>query len=83
MRRAKRSNACHRAENLHYIHSANEPLLINGVGTYALEIIETLQQRGEQARRHLCADWFGQRPLRRDYGVSRAVARDENLWRTG
>ena len=36
------------AENLHYIHSANEPLLINGVGTYALEIIETMQQRGER-----------------------------------
>ncbi len=36
------------AENLHYIHSANEPLLINGVGTYALEIIETMQRRGEQ-----------------------------------
>ncbi len=37
------------AENLRYVHSANEPHLINGVGTYALEIIETLQQRGEQA----------------------------------
>lgn len=36
------------AENLRYIHSANEPLLINGVGTYALEIIETMQQRGER-----------------------------------
>jgi len=35
-------------ENLHYIHSANEPHLINGVGTYALEIIETIQERGEQ-----------------------------------
>lgn len=37
------------AENLRYVHSANEPLLINGVGTYALEIIERLQQQGEQA----------------------------------
>ena len=36
-------------ENLRYIHSANEPLLINGVGTYALEIVEKLQQQGEQA----------------------------------
>jgi threonine dehydratase len=36
------------AENLHYLHSANEPHLINGVGTYALEIIETMQQRGEK-----------------------------------
>jgi threonine dehydratase len=36
------------AENLCYIHSANEPLLINGVGTYALEIIETMQQRDER-----------------------------------
>lgn len=37
------------AENLRYIHSANEPHLINGVGTYALEIIERLQEVGEQA----------------------------------
>ena len=35
------------AENLCYVHSANEPHLINGVGTYALEIIEAAQQRGE------------------------------------
>ncbi len=33
-------------ENLRYIHSANEPLLVNGVGTYALEIVETMQARG-------------------------------------
>ncbi len=37
------------AENLRYIHSANEPHLINGVGTYALEIIESLQAQGLQA----------------------------------
>jgi threonine dehydratase len=37
------------AEKLCYVHSANEPQLINGVGTYALEIIETLRQRGETA----------------------------------
>lgn len=37
------------AENLRYVHSANEPHLINGVGTYALEIIETLERRGEPA----------------------------------
>ena len=37
------------AENLRYIHSANEPHLINGVGTYALEIIESLQALGRQA----------------------------------
>ncbi len=36
------------AENLRYIHSANEPHLINGVGTYALEIIEEMQERGEK-----------------------------------
>jgi threonine dehydratase len=35
------------AENLRYIHSANEPHLINGVGTYALEIIESMRERGE------------------------------------
>lgn len=34
------------AENLRYIHSANEPHLINGVGTYALEIIEESTRRG-------------------------------------
>lgn len=37
------------AENLRFIHSANEPHLLNGVGTYALEIIEALQERGQQA----------------------------------
>src|SRR5215813_3766054 len=31
-----------RADGLHYVHSANEPLLIAGVGTYALEIFEAL-----------------------------------------
>lgn len=36
------------AESLRYIHSANEPHLVNGVGTYALEIIETMQKRGER-----------------------------------
>jgi threonine dehydratase len=30
------------ADGLHYVHSANEPLLIAGVGTYALEIFEEL-----------------------------------------
>jgi threonine dehydratase len=38
-----------KAENLRYIHSANEPHLINGVGTYALEIIEDISLRGAQA----------------------------------
>jgi threonine dehydratase len=38
-----------KAENLRYIHSANEPHLINGVGTYAIEIIEELSRRGEHA----------------------------------
>ncbi len=37
-----------KTENLRYIHSANEPHLVNGVGTYALEIIETMQARGEK-----------------------------------
>lgn len=37
------------AENLRFIHSSNEPHLLNGVGTYALEIIEALQERGQQA----------------------------------
>lgn len=35
-------------EDLHYIHSANEPELINGVGTYAVEIIEEMARRGER-----------------------------------
>jgi threonine dehydratase len=38
-----------RIENLRYVHSANEPDLINGVGTYALEIVETMQELGRQA----------------------------------
>jgi threonine dehydratase len=33
-----------KAENLRYVHSANEPHLINGVGTYAIEIIEALSE---------------------------------------
>ncbi len=37
-----------KAENLRYIHSANEPHLINGVGTYAIEIIESMWERGEK-----------------------------------
>lgn len=37
------------SENLRFIHSANEPHLINGVGTYALEIFESLQELGQQA----------------------------------
>lgn len=36
------------ADNLRYIHSANEPHLIGGVGTYALEIIEAMEERGEK-----------------------------------
>ena len=36
------------AEDLRYVHSANEPLLINGVGTYALEILEAAAERGEK-----------------------------------
>ncbi|MCI0337982.1 MAG: threonine dehydratase [Acidobacteria bacterium] len=36
------------AESLRYIHSANEPLLINGVGTYALEIVDAIEERGEK-----------------------------------
>ncbi len=37
-----------KAENLRYIHSANEPHLINGVGAYAIEIIESMRERGEK-----------------------------------
>jgi threonine dehydratase len=36
------------AENLRFIHSANEPHLINGVGTYALEMVAAMQERNEQ-----------------------------------
>ncbi len=32
--------------NLRYVHSANEPHLVNGVGTYALEILESATERG-------------------------------------
>lgn len=34
------------AENLRYVHSANEPTLLNGVGTYALEILEEAKRLG-------------------------------------
>jgi threonine dehydratase len=37
-----------KAENLRYLHSANEEHLIHGVGTYALEIIEAMQGLGEK-----------------------------------
>ncbi|HZS08003.1 MAG TPA: threonine dehydratase [Blastocatellia bacterium] len=36
------------AENLRYVHSFNEPQIVNGVGTYALEIIEAFERRGER-----------------------------------
>ncbi|MFM8393338.1 MAG: threonine/serine dehydratase, partial [Acidobacteriota bacterium] len=46
---AAREEVARRAatEGLHYIHSANEPDLINGVGTYSVEIIEEMDRRGE------------------------------------
>src|SRR5262247_3455492 len=37
----ERVEAMQHERGLRYIHSANEPLLIAGVGTYALEIFET------------------------------------------
>ncbi len=36
-------------DNLRFIHSVNEAHLLNGVGTYALEIIETFQQNFAQS----------------------------------
>jgi threonine dehydratase len=33
-----------RDEGMHYVHPANEPLLIAGVGTYGLEIVEDLPE---------------------------------------
>jgi threonine dehydratase len=33
-----------RREGWRYVHNANEPLLIAGVGTYAIEIFDTLEQ---------------------------------------
>jgi len=38
----ERVEALQHERNLRYVHSANEPLLIAGVGTYALEILEEL-----------------------------------------
>ncbi len=38
-----------KAENLRYVHPANEPHLINGVGTYAIEIVEALEERSRRA----------------------------------
>lgn len=45
---AEKVAALAQAEDLRFIHSANEPHLINGVGTYALEIVATMQERGER-----------------------------------
>ncbi|MCA1561196.1 MAG: threonine dehydratase [Acidobacteria bacterium] len=36
--------AVHEARGLRYVHSANEPLLVSGVATYALEIFDDLPQ---------------------------------------
>ena len=47
-------------EGVRYVHSANEPLLIAGVATYALEIFEELPRRRRDPR----ADWRRQRRLR-------------------
>ena len=41
-RRASTSKRCTRERGLRYVHSANEPMLIAGVATYALEIFEEL-----------------------------------------
>ena len=41
-RRARRWSGSRVARGLRYVHSANEPWLIAGVGTYALEIFEEL-----------------------------------------
>jgi threonine dehydratase len=38
----ERIEQLHKEKGLRYIHSANEPLLIAGVGTYGLEIFEAL-----------------------------------------
>jgi threonine dehydratase len=38
----ERVEAMHRERGLRYVHSANEPMLIAGVATYALEIFEEL-----------------------------------------
>jgi threonine dehydratase len=35
-------------ENLRYVHSANEPDLIDGVGTYALEIVEAVTRQNRK-----------------------------------
>ena len=51
-----------------YVHSANEPLLIAGVGTYALEIFEDAAER----RRGVRADRRRLRRLRPDHRAKRA-----------
>jgi threonine dehydratase len=42
----ERCEAEAKATGARYVHSANEPLLIAGVGTYGLEILETLPEVG-------------------------------------
>jgi threonine dehydratase len=74
-----------RAENLRYIHSANEPQLINGVGTYAIEIIEALNLRGEKADAIFVITAFrALSPETRIYGVQAEGAPSVYLsWKKG
>ena len=60
----------HEAEvrGLRYVHSANEPLLIAGVGTYALEIFEDLAG----SRRHFRSHRRWQRRMRMLHRANRS-----------
>src|SRR5262249_34538121 len=69
-----------RRQGLRYVHSANEPDLIAGVGTYALEIFDALPEPdvilvpvGLAGPRHLRPRAGGRRPPAADPGHRRAV----------
>ena len=45
-----------RDHGMYYVHPANEPLLIAGVGTYGLEIVEDLPEVPDHYRPHRCGE---------------------------
>ena len=68
-RRANGSSAKRTSRGLRYVHSANEPALIAGVGTYALEIFED----APGSRRDSRADRRRQRRLRLLHRANRSA----------
>ena len=67
------------ARGLRYVHSANEPALIAGVGTYALEIF----RGSSRSRRHSRPDRRGQRRVRVLHRQDRSRKADARHRRAG